>query len=118
MNKIILTQKQLNLISEEVLRESYGDKVLDIKKYLDGKYMRGQVLKRENGDCKTIGTFVLLSDKGLPTENSVSFDDVFYKLQNDRKNIFSDKNERDGFFKDVIRAWYDNKINDRGNIVA
>lgn len=114
--KIKINSRQLNVLAEQVMNESYNDKVLDIKKYLDGKYMRGQILKNDNGDKKTIATFIQLTDKGLPTKDQVMFDDVFYKLQQERKKIFGDDDERDEFLKKAIKAWYDKKINDRGNI--
>jgi len=116
--KILIKESQLKLVEQEMVNEAYCDKTLIVKKFLDGNYMRGDFVKDDNGGKKTIGVFVKLTDKGLPTKDSAMFDDVFYRVQDQFKNIISDKNERDEFLKKAIKAWYDNKINQRGNIVG
>ena len=116
MAKFILNENQYRLLKRTIMLESYPDKVLDIKDFLDKNYVRGEFLRNDDGKKKTIGVFVQLSDKGVPTKDSVYFDDVFYRLQKERSSILP-REDRDGFLKDVIRAWYDRKINDRGNIV-
>ena len=113
---VIITESAFNRLKSRILIESYSDKVLSIKKFLDGNYMRGEFVKDVDGAKKTIGVFVKLTDKGLPTKDSVLIDDVFERLQQEKQHMFSDPKERDKFLLDVIKAWYDHKINDRGSI--
>lgn len=115
MKRFIISEAQRHLLEMEILKESYSEKVLDIKKFLDQNYKRGEMLKSKDGQQKTIGVFVQLSDKGMPTKSTMSFDDVFYRLQKERQNILP-KEDRDEFLKEVIRAWYEHRINDRGSI--
>lgn len=114
---VIMTEQAFNRLKATIMKESYGDKVLSVKKFLDGNYMRGEFVKDVDGAKKTIGVFVKLTDRGLPTKDSVLIDDVFERLQQEKQNMFTDPKERDKFLMDVIKAWYDHKINDRGSII-
>lgn len=114
---VIMSEAAFNRLQKAIMRESYGDKVLSVKKFLDGNYMRGEFVKDVDGAKKTIGVFVKLTDKGLPTKDSVLIDDVFERLQQEKQHMFSDPKERDKFLINVIKAWYDHKINDRGSII-
>lgn len=114
---VILGENGLRMMQSMMLSESYSDKVLDIKAFLDKNYMRGEFVKDSDGGKKTIGVFIKLTDKGLPTKDSVMIDDVFDRLQQEKIDILQDKDERDKFLMDTIKAWYDKKINDRGSII-
>jgi hypothetical protein len=116
--KLIITEGAFNRLRDKVMSESYSDKVLSVKKFLDGNYMRGEFVKDSDGSKKTIGVFIKLTDKGLPTKDSVMIGDVFDRLQHEKQNMFQDKKERDEFLMKAIKAWYDHKINDRGSILA
>ena len=41
MKKIILTENKLNTVKKEIIEESFCDKVVLVKKFLDGNFMRG-----------------------------------------------------------------------------
>ena len=114
---VIVTKESFDRLKTKLMLESYSDKVLSVKKFLDNNYMRGEFVKDVDGAKKTIGVFVKLTDRGLPTEDSVMIDDVFDRLQQEKQNILDDKDERDKFLLSVIKAWYDKKINDRGSIL-
>lgn len=116
MKRIILNEHGEKLLKQEILKESYSDKVELVKKFLDGNFMRGTfVTDAKDGTKKSIGIFIKLNN-GMPTDSSCMYDDVFDMVQNKFVNIFGDKKERDGFLSQVIKDWYDKKISKYGSL--
>lgn len=119
MKTFILSEKAFKGIKKTIMNESYGDKVTLVKKFLDDNFMRASIEQAApNGTRKSIGIFVQLNDKHLPTESSMWFDDVIDMLnsENNFMNIISNEKERDGFLRQVVRDWYDNKISKYGTL--
>ena len=115
MKKFILNEEKLNTLKKNVIQESYGDKVLIVKKFLDDNYMRASFEEiGDDGLVKNMGIFIQLNDKHLPTDNRLMADSVFDVLQNKFIKILSDKTERDKFLIRIIKDWYDNKISKEG----
>lgn len=114
--KIIISEHGWNVLKKAMITENYDNKINIVKKFLDGNYMRGTyVTDNDDGTKKSVGIFVKLNNN-LPTEESLYFDDVFDIVQNKFANILSDKNERDGFLKQVIKDWFDKKITKSGSL--
>lgn len=115
MKTFILSEGKLDSLKKTIIAESYGDKVLLVKKYLDDNYMRATLEKQgDDGSIKTMGIFVQLNDKHLPTDSRLMADGVFDILQNKFVKILGDKGERDRFLIQVIKDWYDNRISKEG----
>jgi hypothetical protein len=115
MKTFILSEGKLDSLKKTIIAESYGDKVLLVKKYLDDNYMRATFEKQgDDGSIKTMGIFVQLNDKHLPTDSRLMADGVFDILQNKFVKILGDKGERDRFLIQVIKDWYDNRISKEG----
>ena len=115
--KFILGNNKLDVIEEEILRESYSDKVELCRKFLDKNFLRAAYDTHEKGG--TIGSvkvFVQLNAKKMPTKVVRTAAEVFDILQNAFLNIIGDKKERDGFLRQVIRDWYDKKITKNGSL--
>ena len=109
MKKIVLNENKVNVIEEEIIKESFSDKVLLLKKFLDGNFMRATF--QETGDDGTIkkkGIFIQL-DGGKPTKSSLAADSVFDILQDKFVKILGDKKKRDNFIIRVIKDWYNNE---------
>ena len=117
MKKIILSERTAKIVKTELLKESYGEKVALVKKFLDDNFMRGFVTKTDDrGLKKNIGIFIQLGANKLPTDTQMMVSDVFDITQDHFKNILGDKKERDGFLKQTIKDWFDKKITKNGSL--
>ena len=118
MKKVILSENKLNNIREEILKESFSDKVLRLKKFLDGNFMRATFQETgDDGTIKKTGIFIQL-DGGKPTKSSLKADSVFDILQNKFVKILGNKNKRDNFLIRVIKDWYGNKKGMKDGILS
>lgn len=116
MKKIILNESGKNIIESQIIRESYGDKIALVQKFLDRNFMRASYAEtNDDGTIKNVGIFIKLNNN-LPTDSSLMFDDVFDMVQDKFVNILTDKKERDGFLKQIIKDWYDKKISKNGSL--
>jgi hypothetical protein len=111
MKRFILSKCGLNTLKENIIKESYGDKVEIVKKYLDDNFMRASFEK----DGENVGIFVKLNNH-LPTEKSLWKQDVLDILDNEFNNIITDKKGRDGFLNQVLNDWYNKKISKYGSL--
>ena len=107
MKRFILSENGL----KNIINESYGDKVMLVKDYLDKNFMRAAL---EKGG-KNIAIFVKLNNS-LPTDVSYWEQDVLDILERDFLDLISDKKERDGFLKQALTDWYYNKISKFGSL--
>lgn len=115
--KFILGDNKLKVIEEEMIRESYSDKVELCKKFLDNNFIRAAYDKHvKGGKIGSINVFVQLNGKKLPTKVVRTASEVFDVLQNEFLNIIGDRKERDGFLRQVIKDWYNKKITKNGSL--
>jgi len=117
MKKVLLTEQQ---ILSTLLTEVYGgmgDKVGIVKDYLDKHFSRAKVSEMgENGRPQAKEVVIWLDDFNQPVK-ALTDVQLFYIVQDEFKNILSDKNERDEFLKDVIKSWYNKKISNNNTIL-
>lgn len=111
MRKFILSENGIKLVRNEMITESYSDKIELVKKYLDKNFMRASTEK----DGEEVGIFVKLSN-GIPTKRSYWRQDVIDILDDKFNNIITDKKERDGFLSQVLNDWYNKKISKYGSL--
>lgn len=106
MKTFILSEEQLK---KNILRESYSDKAIMIKNFLDSNFMRATFTKTgDDGLKKNVGIFVQLDSNRLPTDTQLTAETVFDIVQNKFNNILTDKKERDRFIIQVMKDWYSN----------
>ena len=106
MKTFILSEEQLK---KNILRESYSDKAIMIKNFLDSNFMRATFTKTgDDGLKKNVGIFVQLDSNRLPTDTQLTAETVFDIIQNKFNNILTDKKERDRFIIQVMKDWYNN----------
>ena len=106
MKTFKLTENQLK---KNLLNESYSDKVIMIKNFLDSNFMRATFTKSgDDGLKKNVGVFVQLDSNRLPTDTQLTAETVFDIVQNKFNNILTDKKERDRFIIRVMKDWYSN----------
>jgi len=115
MKTFIVNENNFNALKKKVLSESYNDKVVLVKNFLDNNFMRATFEQPgDDGVIKKMGVFIQLNDKHLPTDSKLMADGVFDILQNKFVKILSDKKERDRFLIRLIKDWYENKISKEG----
>ncbi len=119
MKTLILNEDRLNILKKKVIEESFCDKVLLVKKFLDGNFMRGTIEKTgDDGTIKKTGIFIQLDDKHMPTKSSIGAESVFDMIQDKFSKIVPDRGQRDKFLIRLIKDWYDNKITKDGRLSA
>ena len=108
MKTFILSEQALETIKRQMVNESYNDKVMLIKKFLDKNYMRGFLEKSNPGGTKgNIGVFIQLNG-GLPTQSSVWIDDVVDALEHEENyhRLLANELERKGLFLQIAKDWF------------
>lgn len=116
--KVILTEEQERKLVKHLIKESYSypDKVLLVKEFLDQHFSRATYdSEDDNGKPseKQVVAWMNSSNEAVKTYTDVQ---LFEMLQEEFKTILSDTKERDEFLKKIIKAWYNNKIDDNGII--
>lgn len=101
MKKFILSESGLKKINAIIIKESYNDKVLMVKDYLDKNYKSAPF--EQNGE--TVGIFYKLSN-GIPTEKTLWKKNILQDLDKEYYKMITDKKERDGFLNQVVDDWY------------
>ena len=106
-------------IIQDILAEAYyptGEKVLAIKKYLDGNFQRVQTDDiDEKGYPKKVNCVVLMS--GNQALKPMTMSELLIMLDDKFINMISDKADRRKFLMQVIKDWYNNKI-DRNGVLS
>lgn len=108
MKKIILSEKAFDAVKRQIIKESYEDKILMVKKFLDDNYTQGEMEKqKDDGTIGTMGVFVKLKN-GVPTKNSVWIDDVVDQLEYEENyhKLLANELERKGLFLQIAKDWY------------
>ena len=119
MKTIILTESQHKELIKRCLFEenSYSvnpEIVLMIKKYLDGHFKRGTMDKLDdNGKLVVIPIVAMIDSQGNPI-NQWSDKDLYYYLEDEYKDTFSDEIERQKVLSQIIKDWYYKKISSNG----
>lgn len=107
--KIIISESQEKILMSYFINEDINfvkDKILMMKKYLDDNFMRANMTQiNDNGypDIKQIAVMVDSNKQPLKYFTDV---ELFYLMQDQFKNIITDKKERDNIIKELIKQWY------------
>jgi hypothetical protein len=108
MKKIILSERAFDTVKRQIINESYADKILMVKKFLDDNYTQGQYQgKNSNGTMKPLAVFVKLMN-GIPTSESAWIDDVVDQLESEENyhKLIANELERKGLFLQIAKDWY------------
>ena len=102
---------------KELLRESYSDKVLMVKKFLDDNFVRANFTKPDdNGILAAQPIVVQLDVNRQPSKKTLDDVALFYLIQNKFQKILALDNERDKLLKQIIKDWYKCQISDNGSL--
>ena len=119
MKKIIITESaEKNLVRNLLIQEQMSDKVIAVQKYLDNNFVRASFQsKNDDGEVTNLGICLQKDPNGVPIKDSGKYDyQVFDMLQNKFINILPKEKGRDGFLKQVLKDWYNNKISKNGSL--
>ena len=108
MKRIILSEKAFDTVQRQIINESYTDKILMVKKYLDDNFIQGQFQNtRDNGSKAPVAVFIKLFN-GMPTKESVWIDDVVDQLEFEENyhKLIANELERKGLFLQIAKDWY------------
>lgn len=119
----IVTKGQMNILSEEIASEKKAkpytinpDKVLIVKKYLDGNFKRGKIEKvGDNGYPEVIPVIAMLGSD-MEVLKNFSMEQCQDLLIDKYKKMFYDEDEKAKFFGQVLKDWYNDKISQFGTL--
>ena len=112
VNKDVFNDALYNIINEVFCPSA--DKVLHIKHYLDKNFVKQELDDIDaNGYPTKDKTVMMLSASGQPIK-TLKISDLLILLDDKFQMMFSEKNDRRKFLKQVIRDWYFNRISKNG----
>ena len=118
MNKrIIITEEQEQKLLEHLITEQQfpidPKKVLIVKNYLDKNFKRGNISEFGNNGLPVNNPVVGLLNNGEVVKN-LNARQLFDLLEDEFRNMFSNKIQRSKFLARVIQDWYANNISKEG----
>lgn len=115
--KIIITEEQEQKLLEHLITEQQfpidPKKVLIVKKYLDKNFKRGNISEFGNNGLPVNNPVVGLLNNGEVVKN-LNARQLFDLLEDEFRNMFSNKIQRSKFLARVIQDWYANNISKEG----
>ena len=111
MKKFILSERAFDTVRKQIINESYSDKVLMVKKFLDNNFTQGLLGKSNpGGTMGNFGVFIKLNN-GIPSDQSVWIDDVVDMLEHEENyhRLVANELERKGLFLQIVKDWFDQK---------
>lgn len=129
MKKLIITEQQKNELIRLIAEETYQmpvnkkmnkpytispDKVLVVKKFLDGNFQKGNAEFIGNNGRLTKVRIISIPDSNGESLRDLTADNLVDLLIDRFKNMFADQNERSLFMKQVVKDWMDDKITVNG----
>lgn len=90
------------------------EKVKIVKRYLDNNFKRAKMpIVGEDGYPKMMELVGMIGADGNICKNMTA-QQLFYLLQDKFQHIYSDRDKRDKFLKQIIKDWYNNRISKEG----
>lgn len=108
MKKFILSERAFDTVKKQIINESYSDKILMVKKFLDDNFTQGTMGKTNpGGTMGNFGVFIKLNN-GIPSDQSVWIDDVVDMLEHEKNyhKLVANELERKGLFLQIAKDWY------------
>ena len=116
--RIFVTEEQYNKLTELLKEDSryYVDpvKVKIVKKFLDAQFKRGSLDSMgSNGYPKRTNIFAMKGNNDDVVRN-LSLEQMVDLLEDKFHHIFTERDKRDRFFKQILKDWYYKKITKEG----
>lgn len=103
--QIIINERQEKMLFNFLLKESEGDKNLEVFKFLDNHFVHGSYDNLVNGYMQPTKTVIWLDSKGQPTDKVITPERLFDIIQDRFSSFCSNGEERDKVLHDIIDAW-------------
>lgn len=118
MKRVFVTEKQFNELRKNILKEEKffieTEKVLIVKKTLDKMFSRGSMDSMGSDGYPTrINVIGMKGNNGEVVKN-MTFEQVLDLLEDKFHNVYTDKEKRSRFLKQVLNDWYNKKISKEG----
>ena len=110
--RILVNGSQMNLLMEHVLSESLSDKVDLVKGFLDKNFDK-KTMSDKNGNVSKV--FVRVVNR-VPSGRPMWKEDVYDYLEREFETIFTDDKTREGFLRQVLNDWSDDRITKYGTL--
>ena len=129
MKKVIITEQQEKELVKKLNEDVYQmpvdkkmnkpytinpDKVLVVKKFLDGNFQKGNAEFIGNNGRVNKVRIISMPDSNGESLRDLDADNLVDLLIDRFKNMFLDHNERSLFMKQVVKDWMDDKITVNG----
>ena len=129
MKKIIITEQQRDKLAKTIAEETYQmpvekkankpytinpDKVLVVKKFLDGNFQKGNAEFIGNNGRLAKVRIISMPDSNGESLRDLTAENLVDLLIDRFKNMFLDQRERELFMKQVVKDWMDDKITVNG----
>ncbi len=116
--KIFITESQLKTLEQLIVEGDnyYVDttKVKIVKKFLDAQFKRGSMdTMGSDGYPKRINIFAMKGNNGDVVKN-LSLEQMVDLLEDKFHHIFTEREKRNRFFKQILKDWYNKKITKEG----
>ena len=119
MKKIKINKLQEQCLIQSLMNETVtNEKVKIVYDYLNSHYLKCDMdSTNEFGEHVQKPLVVAKDSRQQPTEDVITIQDLFERLQYKFQNILTDRNERDKLLKDVINNWFNNKLSKYGSLM-
>ena len=116
--RIFVTESQLKTLKQLIVESGnyYIDttKVKIVKKFLDAQFKRGSMdTMGSDGYPKRINIFAMKGNNGDVVKN-LSLEQMVDLLEDKFHHIFTEREKRNRFFKQILKDWYNKKITKEG----
>lgn len=119
--RIIINERQEKMLVNFLLKESEGDRNLEVFKWLDNHFMKGSYDSLIGGYMQPTKVVIWLDGNKQPTKNAITSERLFDIVQDRFSSFCSNEEERDKVLHDIVDAWLgiNNKSynKDTGNIL-
>ena len=118
---IKITEEQEKLLIKMLKEDSpllFNAKVDRVKDYINKHFARAnQAITGEDGK-PTVQKIVTWMDEFNQAVKPMTDAQMFYHLQDEFKDLWSDKNERDKNIKQIMIDWYNHKLDGKKNTLT
>lgn len=99
--RIIINEKQQDILMKCLLKESEGEQNLEVIRYIDSLFRKDKYINSDEVIPKSEQIAVWLT-----TNKPASKEMVFNVVQDKFKNLTDDKKARDNRLHDIVDAWF------------
>ena len=119
MKTIILDEDKKNILVSKLIEESIGytGKVKQVLSYLNKNFIKGsRAIKNSKGKICPQKVAIRIDYNRQSTNELITIENVYYEIQEEFKNIITNKKMRNNFLWQLVNDWFNKKITKNGNL--